>query len=351
MDMSLHTPSEYNVRLGFMECFASSVMTYIRIMGMDHRKLLLDYWNLDYQFRTLLSGKNARKFPLRQLYGVEMEFEKGDMDAVSRHIRQGSSVVLLCAASRLDYFPREYLSMESSGFQHCILLQELLPDGAYTVYDPVAHYAGPVSLAVLSHAGAYGTGGALHFFVLAKGESEHELDGKELLAFCARRNLEAYVHQTPDDSLRHAPEPGSGMDKARRAAWLEWFGRRRSGGRSLHLFAADLQESLGWPEAARIGWAKRNSLTISSIRKLRTDVWSAYSGMLGHDTRFLEEGGRRMGEISALWQRANYLLLRLISAGNQTETVRLLSGKLLELEQAEIRFLTWLNEKAGMEHE
>ncbi|UJF31868.1 hypothetical protein [Paenibacillus hexagrammi] len=345
MSTRLSSQNEHNVNLGFMECFTSCVMTYVRVMGWDHRNLLLNYWNLDYQHQTLLGSKDSRKFSMDYLYGVDMNYVAGDLASLTGHIRQGYSVILLCMASRLDYFPRALLSMESSGFQHSILILGLDAESGFHVLDPIVNFSGFTTTAVVANAGATGRSETLHYFTLSEKKVDSLPSSQEILAFCSRRNLEFYEH--PSQSVKI---PGGGNQEERKQAWIEWFSNRRGGTQSFRLFIADLMASLEWPEQKRSSWGKRNSMTLSSIRQLRRQVWNTYREFMQLDQAAAEEGDQQISHIMNLWQRFHYLLLRLLSAGDKPRTAELICRKVEELEQAEIRFLSWLNQKVMMGH-
>ncbi|MEF2966122.1 hypothetical protein V3851_09800 [Paenibacillus sp. M1] len=338
---------ECNFKLAFMECFTSCVMTYIRLIGRDHRILLLDYWNLDYEFRTLMSSKNARNFPLDYLYGIDLKFQSGDAASLTEELRKGSSVILLCMASRLEYFPQAYLTMESSGFQHSVLIHGLDPLRGYAVFDPMTDYAGYLAPEAVAHAGKTGRNDTLHYFTLVQKKVDSLPTNREILEFCAGRNLVFYRGEKPETVNKVQDETGS---DARWKIWYEWFANRRGGSQSFKYFIADLKDAPNWPQAKRDAWIKRNSTTISSIRLLRQQIWETYRDFMSLDQADAEEGERQIGEISEKWRRLNYLLLKFKSAGDRDNAIELMENKIAELQQSEMAFLAWLKQKAGEGH-
>src|SRR5690606_9589833 len=131
---------EHNENLAFMECFASCVLTYLKLTGGDHRPLLLDYWNIGYERRTLLSSKHGTDVPLGELYGLRLRFMRGGRDKLAQAVGDAGAAIVLCSASKLDYFPRRYLAMEETGFGHAILVAGWdAASQSYDVADPVVH--------------------------------------------------------------------------------------------------------------------------------------------------------------------------------------------------------------------
>lgn len=348
MNTPIHLQKEHNVNLAFMECFASCVLTYLRVIGYDHRKLLLDYWNLDYQYRTLMSSKDARKFPLDYLYGIELKHVEGDINSLTDHVRQGNSIILLCMASRLDYFPRDFLSMESGGFLHSVLIHDQDPLAGFAVFDPIVDYVGYTTTDVLAQAGTTGRDETLHYFTLEKKSVDQLPSIQEVLQFCSGRNL--YFYQGQLEQLAEARRKKDPQNDQRKKAWMEWFSSRHGGSQSFHLFAKDLKDSLNWSQQRRDNWVKQNSMTISSIRHVRMQIWDIYREFIELDETDVEEGNRQIRDISHLWQRLNYMLLKFKSTSDKHQAADILCGKMEELKQSEVQFLSWLNQKVSMEH-
>ncbi|QMV40607.1 hypothetical protein FPL14_04855 [Cohnella cholangitidis] len=330
------------INLAYMECFASCVLTYLNFNGDDYRKVLLDYWNLNYQFRTLLSSKDARQIPLDLFYGIEMKFIKGDSKTLNQSVRGGSAAICFCQASKLDYFPRENLGMESSGFQHSILIYGWDQSGEkYVVGDPTVSAIVQMNPDEVLKAGAVKKGrDELHYFVLTKPSIPYSPpDIKSCIRKSAQRNL-YYYGNSDGEAVPLANE--TTPEERRRREWQQWFSNRKSGAKALEAFEADFVQSAVWAPEARVAWMKRNAITIASIRRIRSAVWQAYieTGCIGENR--LREGKEQIDSISGLWNTISFKLLKALKEQDTALSDQALSPLIAKLKQAEIRFMEWL---------
>ncbi|WP_239617715.1 hypothetical protein [Cohnella mopanensis] len=336
--------NEHNINLAFMECFTSCVLTYLNIRGKDYRKILLDYWNLSYQFKTLLSGKEANQLPLEYFYGLTMTFVKGDEESLRSIIRQGRSAICLCLASRLAFFPPAYLGMEETGFQHSILLYGWDErQNRYLVTDPVVDAVASLSPDEAAHACAIRQGsGEIHYFVLEESEIPFsEPDLKSCLAYCTDRNLTYYRNRRLDKPSPILAENSSGAEKAK--AWQAWFNNRHGGIRALEHFQDDLSRSQEWTPRRRNDWIVINTKTISSIRRLRAQVWNAYRDTAGLSDDQVAEGQRQIDGILSAWNTVNLLLLKYKIGQDATAAIAAIRQRTEELKKVELQFLEWLH--------
>ncbi|OAS17723.1 hypothetical protein [Paenibacillus oryzisoli] len=343
MQQVIEVNNEQNINLAFMECFTSCVLTYLNIQGKDYRKILLSYWNLSYQFKTLLSGKEARQLPLEYFYGLKMTFIKGDEESLKRYIRSGHSAICLCQASKLEFFPRSFLGMEESGFQHSILLygwdeqQE-----RYLVTDPVVNMVVTLSPDELTYASAIRLGSnEVHYFVMEDSVvpfSEPNLES--CLIHCTEQMLTLYRNQRKSKSDPIIPKGSSHEQKVR--AWQHWFNNRHGGIRALEHFEEDLRNSDGWTIRRRNDWIVINTKTITSIRRLRSVVWNTYQDMADFSVAQEEEGQRQIDAILAMWNLINFLLLKYKSGQNNQAVVPSILVRIDELKRIELQFLEWL---------
>ncbi|TXK84581.1 hypothetical protein [Paenibacillus sp. N3.4] len=340
----MEVKNEHNINLAFMECFTSCVLTYLNIQGKDYRKILLDYWNLSYQFKTLLSGKDARQLPLEYFYGLKMTFIKGNEELLRRHIRSGHSAICLCQASKLEFFPHSYLGMEESGFQHSILLygwdeqQE-----RYLVTDPVVNAVVTLSPDEFVYASAIRLGrNEMHYFVLEESAvpfSEPNLES--CLVYCTEQILTLYRRQRMSKSDPIVPEGSSDEMKVR--AWQHWFNNRHDGIRALEHFEEDILNSSEWTVRRRNDWIVINTKTISSIRRLRTLVWNTYRDIADLGEAHEEEGQRQIEAILSTWNTVNFLLLKYKSGQDSQAAIPSILQRIQELKRIELQFLEWLH--------
>lgn len=339
---------EHLVKLAAMECFASCVLTYVRCLEMGYPVMMPDYWNLTYQFKTLLSSKDARQMDLAFQYGIGLEFRRGSDEPIQEALRSGQCVILLCAASKLPYFPASHLGFERSGFQHCILLYDWDAEtAAYGAADPMVGYIGTIGREELVRSGMRNdTRKECIYFVLKPPPEQYERPSPEkLFAFCSERNL---WHFDADRirSPRYASARSDQLpDGSKQSAWAEWFGNRNGGCKALDRFAEDLAASRDWSDSERSRWIARNQLTVTSIWKVRQQVWDGFCGLGVLSAEQKGEGKERLRRLLRLWQSFNFRLGRCghhRASSDGTEAVRLL---LEQIREEELRFLTWMNDR------
>jgi hypothetical protein len=340
--------SDHNINLAFMECFTSCVLTYLNILGRDYRLLLLDYWNLSYQYKTLLSGKEARQLPLDYLYGVDMKFVMGDMETLLHDVKEGKSVIYLCSASKLAYFPREFLGMESSGFQHSILIYGWNErDGRYQVTDPIVGTIVQMSPDEIVQAC---TGKAdskkLRYFTLEeRGASFTPHDIQSCIDYCIQRNLTTYRNQK-NVKAEVIIEEGS-TEQQKRMAWHNWFSNRHSGIHALECFEEDIRKSSEWTVQKRESWIAINTMTINSIKRVREQVWNIYKEKASLTESQQLEGQKQLEAIIAAWNSLNFLLLKYKRGYKISLVLPSITRQLEKLKKVELVFLEWLHSEAG----
>ncbi|QJC53254.1 hypothetical protein HGI30_17855 [Paenibacillus albicereus] len=338
---------EDQVQLAYMECLTSCVLTYLKSTGRDYRKVLLNYWNLSYERRTLLSSKNAAYIPLRYLYGIGLSFEEASVERLLSVVKAGRSVICLSQASLLEYFPRSFLGMESSGFRHAILVRGWDAEkGVLLVADPVVGVVVELSPDRLRQASLVRADrDDIPFFVLKEPEAPYsEPDVADCLRTGAERNLHAY--QAPDDGDL-VQQGGDGKpDKWDRIR--QRLRQRSIGARAWDLFVSDARDSVNWTPALRARWVRQNSLTMLSIRQLRARTWTVYRELLQMDEQQAEEGRLRLQPVSDAWTACNLALLKYERAGERgAEMLPALVERAGAVKEAELRFLEWLHRTAA----
>jgi hypothetical protein len=340
----IEVKSQHHIQLAFMECFISCVLTYVQSRGLDHRLVLLDYWNLGYQFRTLQSSKDARQLPLKTLYGIELLFQKGNPDALLHWVREGHSLILFCSASKLAYFPREYLGMESSGFQHSVLIYGWDEEqGKYMVADPTVKVTAMLDSEQLLHAGSVRKDrDELHYFTLTEPPIHFiQPDMKDFMMACTKRMLDQHDR---DRMWRYEPiDTGENPDESKKRVWQLWVSNRHVGVRAWDAFSADLSLSRAWPPDKRSGWIKRNTKMIASIKRLRTLIWHTYIDFAAIGQGERKEGQHKLDSVTRLWNSVSFQLLKLENKQMDGDGYGLsLMEQIEKLQEAEEQFLAWL---------
>jgi len=343
---------EHLVNLSLMECFTSCVMTYVKSTGNDPSCLLLDYWNLSYQHRTLLTSKHARLLPLEYLYGMNWTDNSGDSSSLLQCVKEGNAAILLCTASRLSYFPPQYLTMESGGFQHSTLIYGWDDgQGRFLVADPIVNHLAVVSPEEIQYAGEQrkGSGELLYFRLSEPSPAFVQPDARSVLPYCAGRNLSFYLNR--DEPGKEAADPQISREQDKRTAWAQWFVNRHNGARAFAGFEADLQASIEWPQDKRNAWISSNKIMIPAIKRIRSLIWNAYAGKAQFPEAVQSAGKQQIAHIHALW---NGLLMLLLKYSNQTSGASLVPSLLRQSEKimhAETGFLEWLRAAVNEEEQ
>lgn len=330
---------ELLINLAPMECFTSCVASYLNLSGKDYKKLLLQYWNINYQYKTLLSSKNPREMSLSFIYGIDVTLVNGPLDELHSSIREGRSVIFMCKASRLFYFPEKLLALEDSGFQHCILILGWNEaTDSYIVADPIIGFLGEMSEEELRQAGQQNQKhkNQMYFTLDDAPSSFVPPAAEELFAHSFERNLLLFENP-PEINLN---------EQDGRKRWAEYFFNRKGGHKALDLFMLDLKASKEWTPAARNKWIKGNNITIGSIIKLRSLVWNSLSEM-----PVLTESQRKSAEVQIssilkAWQLLNYWLVKYMSQGNKPGLVASIEQQVILIQSAELAFLREMKQLA-----
>ncbi|MEK0316180.1 hypothetical protein [Cohnella sp. 56] len=334
---------EHHVQLAYMECLTSCILTYLKSTGREYDKLLLDYWNIGYEHRTLLSSKSAEHLLLQYLYGIHLRHEQGSEEGLQAAVQAGRSAVCLCMASKLPYFPRDYLNMESSGFWHAILVQGWDADkGVYLVADPVVRKVAELRPQEIAYACALRTDRAeMQFFDIFEPELPHAEPGLgDVLLHCATRNAAAY--RSPGERL--VQQSGEATGRNKREAVRLWFLMRNSGVKAWERFESDVNESLAWTAVMRARWIKQNTVTVFSIKQLRYRIWALYQELAAMDEPLAGRGQTLFDQVSAAWNAFNMALVRY---GNTRDQAAGMVASVVRqagvVRDAEVRFLSWLH--------
>jgi hypothetical protein len=335
------------IKLAAMECFTSCVLTYIRMIGRGREQPMPDYWNLSYQFRTLLSSKDAKQFSLPFHYGVAMDFTRGDCGQLQEAIAAGKTAILLSAASRWSYFPASMLGLENAGFQHCVLVCGWDgKSGKFRIADPMLEHIGDASADEVTKAGMRSNGrDVLHFFTLEPPASDFRPPAAaQVFRYSSERNWQLFDSPSPVNP-GNADAAGTMTESERRQALAEWFGGRNSGSRAFDQCMADLAALPEWEPAVAKKWFDRNNLTVTSIWMVRMHVWDCFCRLEVMNDAESREGSDRVRRIVRQWQSLNFQVSKFKKTGVCTAAdAAQLSQMLMELRSEERRFLSWMHE-------
>lgn len=139
------TPDDIK-KLAAVECVASCLMTGLHLSGLDYRYFLLGHWNLVYYENTLMPDNNMTDLNLEYAYGIEMRQHTGRAPDIVSSLQRGGWLLLACRASRLSFFPRNLLGLESHRFLHFILVCGYRSaTDTFSVIDPIADYIGEMN--------------------------------------------------------------------------------------------------------------------------------------------------------------------------------------------------------------
>lgn len=314
---TVYKPQFHLIQLAPMECIASCVMTALGMKGQVPEWYLLDYWNINYFFKVLVSSKKSMNLKnLKTLYGVDVVFRKTTPEELTLRFAAGELALLDCKASRLPFFPRSMLSYDDSGFTHSILLCGFREeDRCFLVADPVAGYEGWVPEAILLQAGVYK--GQLYVHMLHFSDPPPTYTERELFLYAARNNRDYF--ETED---------------------------ARSGRNALFSFTRDIGVLLQENPSRLPDWIGQNILTVTSIITMRKKVWEALKRL--HVIPEEEEQGASalFDDIVKQWTRFNYLLVKL-KINPSAHLLDSLAAKNEDIVQSERTFLYRLSELGG----
>ncbi|CAM3612306.1 hypothetical protein [Marinicrinis lubricantis] len=315
----MEQPNQTVVKLAAMECAASCLLTLLRMKQVSSRYFLMNYWSLNYSSGLLMSGKNIRLYQLDYLYGIQSELKKGTVDELACFIREGASVLLMCRAADMDYFPRELLTHEANGIQHFALIYGCDASGSpFLAADPTADFIGTLTREQLSRTRMQ-KDGLLYYYTLVPPKQFLLPDPKDAFRFTMKQNLQLYTK-----------------------------GDHNFGYRAVERFSADLMESINWSKERRNEWIYQNNITISSIIKTRSAVWNSICELQLLSASQLEEGKSAVDMLMKLWTTVNFLLIKYKKNCTDTALLRQLADKLTEVGQKEMQFLRQM-EQMGSE--
>jgi len=298
------------VNFGAMSCTESCVATLLNLTGCDYRYFFLDYWNLFYEARTLLAGRNLNSVDLDFLFGVSKERRKGiSLEECARIADDPDRcVLLLTRASRLPFFPKKLLGFEENGFEHFVLLHnyDALNQG-FRVVDPIAGFAGTVSLDELRDTGP---NQACHeAFVLTRTLDFQPPSPKDLLSYVGKRN---YIRSLLSES-------------------------------AFRLVLRDVDRLADRPDAERKKWIEQNNIAITSIVKNRRLVWHSFValGILNDEQRSRFEP--KVQSIISEWTGLNLLLFKWARTKGESLLTGSIRNKIQSIQAAEKSFLSAMN--------
>lgn len=309
-----YRPQFQLIQLAPMECIASCVMTALGMKGRTPEWYLLDYWNINYFFKVLVSSKKSINLRnLKTLYGVDVAFRKTTSEELATRLEAGGLALLDCKASRLSFFPHSMLSYDDSGFNHSILLCSFREeDRSFLVADPVAEYEGWVTEQELLQASIFK--GQLYVHLLQFTETAPAHTREEMFRYAVHNNRDYF--ETMDT---------------------------RGGRNALHAFISDIGVTLRENPAGLPAWIGQNTLTVTSIITMRKKVWEALKRL---DVIPEEEEQRLSGlleDIVKQWTRFNYLLVKL-KINPSPSLLDSLVSKNEDIAQSEHAFLNRLSE-------
>ncbi|MWC29854.1 hypothetical protein [Paenibacillus sp. MMS18-CY102] len=307
------TPDDV-IKLAAMECAASCITTALHMHGCDYRYFLLGYWNLTYFSGTLMSGKHVRHLDLESVFGVQKTLHAGSPDDLRGALKEQAIMLMLCHASKLQFFPKNQLSLESEGFQHYILIYGYdVESGQFLIIDPIADYIGRMTDEELY---ACSVRKDLRFYSLVFPLHAKQTNHYDVIRQETERNLASYMKDETND-----------------------------GGNAISQFSSDLAGIAERPAEERNAWIERNNISISSIIKSRALIGEIYRSF-----QLLEEEGpdQQTGSIEQiikLWTTVNFLMLKFKRSPANASLIVSLRQKLEAVKAAEAELLDFLRQK------
>jgi hypothetical protein len=297
------------IKLGAMECAASCILTALNIAGMNHRYFLLSYWNLTYNSKIIMSGKHMIRNDLEYAYGIKIEYRLGNEYDLIAMLRHNNMILLSCQASRLRFFSKNMLDLDTTGFQHYILLYGYRSEtGNFLVIDPIADFIGEMAPAEIW---------------------ESSVKENELM-YCALLFPEVLKQPAISDIFIRES-----------SANVKFY----TGDKAISQFIQDVKECTRLRSEERNIWIDQNNITITSIVKTRALVWQCFcelNVMSGEDIR---AGNELLKGVVKLWTTVNFLLIKLKKSFNNEAAVTSIEQKLVLLRNKERECLEFIMEK------
>jgi len=309
------------VQFAPLECFASSIVTFMNWSGKSKQIFMLNYWGLTYykEHRALSSSKHFRQLYLEELYGLILNKHFG-REEFYRMACEGNVLLVPCTASKLPHFTESMIFNELPGSFHCILVDNYcITSDKFHIIDPVANFIGEVQAQILIDSiidmGDYS---------FASFEWKETLDGKafiETALLAANKNLRDYSKNELDSEAN-----------------------------AIDCLLNDLDKSLSWTTDQVQKWVYIQNIGISSIIKMRNmyrENAIEFFEKYGHP---INEVSRLTEKIIAAWSSINFQLFRFAHRYNNNnndnmQNVKLLKIKLKELYEQEKQFLMLMVEK------
>lgn len=267
--------------LGALECTSSCVMTALAAFGQPQQHFLLRYWDLNFYRNYLITAKDARYVELFDLFGVAFHGEDYELaEHMIEPLRRGALLLFRCRASKLPFFPAQYVNEEFSDFDHLVLLVDYdSAQGRFHAVDPIAGYQGPITAAELA---------------------------------CASRDPERF-----NVYLLHKPDPGfvppTNQEKFGMTAatnYRNMITYPAGGLKSFRDFEEAFVRSGDWDQAEREKWIHMHNVTIGTTVKTRKLVWESIRGLQVLNREQTERYDRLFQEIVSAWVRLNFVLVR-----------------------------------------
>jgi hypothetical protein len=297
------------IKLAAMECAASCIVTALNIAGLNYRYFLLSYWNLTYSSKIIMSGKHMRRNDLQYAYGIEKECKLGNDNDLIALLQQNHMVLLTCHASRLRFFPKNMLGLESTGFQHYILLYGYQPEtGKFLVIDPVAEFIGEITASEIWE-GSVRENELLYYSLLLPSSFEQPAV-REIFSRESAANVKFYT-----------------------------------GDKAMNQFIQDLMECTRLSQEERNAWIDQNNITISSIVKTRSLVWQCFCDLNVMTSDDIREGNEWIEGIVKLWTTVNFLMIKLKRSHANEALVLSIEQKLETLKIKERECLEFIMKK------
>jgi hypothetical protein len=299
-------------KLGAVECVASCLMSGLHLSGLDYRYFLLGHWNLVYYENTLMPDNDMADLGLEYAYGIETRHHSGTASDIISLLQSGGWLLLACRASRLSFFPRNLLGLESHQFLHFILVYRYgSATDTFSVIDPIANFIGEMNEAELTAAAV--EEGELNYYACIPSGKEKRPSANDIFYREAADNLMKY-------------ERGDGQ----------------TGREAIRLFSQDVADSARMTQEYRTAWIERNNITLSSIVKARARVWQCFRelDLLTEDET--AQGDAYLDEIAKGWTAVNFALVKLKRSpqnGELTASIQRMLERNATLELECLRFI------------
>ncbi|MFC5701159.1 hypothetical protein ACFPVX_07675 [Cohnella faecalis] len=305
------------VNLAPLECLCSSVLTGLKLAGLNHHLFLVNCWDVQFHSNYLMSCREIEDYEkIDRIYGTRSDFfENGSVEHLEEIFDSGGVAYFLCFASRLSYFPKAFLSYEATGLAHSVLLSRYnKKKNSILLIDSLVDYIDEIHAKDLQSASLLDD--KLIYFTQCFSENSKSSSPNlyEIFTDATERNLSVYSK-----------------------------GKGNRGVGALMMFQKETSSSINWDQYSLDKWVDMNKVTMTSIIRMRKYVWNSFQSLGVMSPDFIERGDLLVNEVIRQWNSLIFLMLKYKRNFQNAALIDSIIRKTDDIKNAEIRMLEYLN--------